>query len=119
MSTFTVECRHTPNTSVKDRILYYNIRTFIDVCRQSQICSGGGRKESSRQRGDWLFPAKSIALMGVSQRCQSYAKLDDQRKIKEIANTFETEEQMKETANTFETEEQMKETANTFLKPNE
>ncbi|GFT60736.1 retrovirus-related Pol polyprotein from transposon TNT 1-94 [Trichonephila clavipes] len=48
MSTFTGECRRTPNTSVKDRILYYNLvhRTFTDVCRQSQICSGGGREDS-------------------------------------------------------------------------
>ncbi|GFT23094.1 KRAB-A domain-containing protein 2 [Trichonephila clavipes] len=50
--------------------------TLTDVCRQSQICSGGGRKERSRQRGDWLFPAKSFVLLGVSQLCQFYARFD-------------------------------------------
>ncbi|GFW60913.1 KRAB-A domain-containing protein 2 [Trichonephila clavipes] len=38
-----------------------------------KICSGGGRKERNRQRGNWLFPAKSFVLLGVSQLCQSYA----------------------------------------------
>ncbi|GFW34110.1 hypothetical protein TNCV_287921 [Trichonephila clavipes] len=66
------ECRHTPNTSMKDRILY--IRTFTNVCRQSQICFGGGRKERNRQRGDWPFPAKSFVLLEVSQLYQSYAR---------------------------------------------
>ncbi|GFV72798.1 hypothetical protein TNCV_2713901 [Trichonephila clavipes] len=28
--------------------------------------SVGGRKERSRQRGDWLFPDKSFVLLGVS-----------------------------------------------------
>ncbi|GFU57338.1 KRAB-A domain-containing protein 2 [Trichonephila clavipes] len=46
--------------------------TYTGVCRQSQICSGGGRKER-RQRSDWLFSAKSFVLLRVSQLRQSYA----------------------------------------------
>ncbi|GFW66719.1 KRAB-A domain-containing protein 2 [Trichonephila clavipes] len=55
MLAFTGECRHTSNTSVND------------VCQQSQIYSGSGRKKRSRQRGDWLFPVKFFDLLGVSQ----------------------------------------------------
>ncbi|GFV42560.1 KRAB-A domain-containing protein 2 [Trichonephila clavipes] len=49
-------------------ILY--IRTFAGVCRQSQIYSGGGRKERRRLAA---FSAKSFVLLGVSQLWQSFA----------------------------------------------
>ncbi|GFX28124.1 KRAB-A domain-containing protein 2 [Trichonephila clavipes] len=58
-----------------------NLRIIEEQVNHSAMCwesgerlfSGGGRKESSRQRGDRLFPAKSFVLLGVSQLCQSYA----------------------------------------------
>ncbi|GFY08981.1 KRAB-A domain-containing protein 2 [Trichonephila clavipes] len=50
ISTFTGECRHTPNTLVKDRISYYNLE-HSDFHRRMSIitdmlCSIGGRKDS-------------------------------------------------------------------------
>ncbi|GFX84393.1 KRAB-A domain-containing protein 2 [Trichonephila clavipes] len=51
--------------------------------RTFHIDSGGGRKERSRQRGGWLFPAKFFVLLGVDQLCQSYARTPlDYRRLK-------------------------------------
>ncbi|GFU34626.1 hypothetical protein TNCV_1993461 [Trichonephila clavipes] len=54
------------------------MRTFTDVCRQSQIFSGGCRKERSRQRGDWtgyfqpntLFYWESVSFVSLMQETE-------------------------------------------------
>ncbi|GFX78548.1 KRAB-A domain-containing protein 2 [Trichonephila clavipes] len=44
-----------------------------DIEELRLICSGGGRKQRSRQRWDRLFPSESFVLLGVRQLCQSYS----------------------------------------------
>ncbi|GFY32793.1 integrase catalytic domain-containing protein [Trichonephila clavipes] len=75
MSTFNSEYRHTPNTSVKDRILYYSLVHSDFHRRMSTITYilwwRSKREEPAKRR--LVVPAKSFVLMGVSQLCQSYA----------------------------------------------
>ncbi|GFW69628.1 hypothetical protein TNCV_489721 [Trichonephila clavipes] len=91
------------NTSVKGRTILY-IRTFTDVCRQSQICSLEDQKERTKrgQAVSHQILCSAGSQSALSVLCKQIANIETEEQLEEIGNTFEIEEQLEETGNTSE-----------------